>query len=77
MGSEEGRREEGRREELLRLGLYTEWKNVLNRSAFSESEVALAVLRKTVEGMVLLLKSDHVCSCRSLSYSYQQSLQQV
>lgn len=52
--------EEGGREGLLRLGLYTEWKNVLNRSAFSESEVALAVLRKTVEGMVLLLESDRM-----------------
>ena len=50
--------EEGGREGLLRLGLYTEWKNVLNRSAFSESEIALVVLRKTVEGMVLLLESD-------------------
>ena len=28
---------------------------MFKRSAFSESEVALAVLRKTVEGMVLLL----------------------
>ena len=52
--------EEGGRKGLLRLGLYTKWKNVLNRSAFSKSEVALAVLRKTVEGMVVLLESDHI-----------------
>ena len=52
--------EEGERKGLLRLDLYTERKNVLNRSAFSESEVALAVLRKTVEGMVLLLESDRM-----------------
>ena len=54
--------EEGGREGLLKLGLYSEWKNVLNRSAFSESEVALAELRKTVEGIVLLLDKDRMLS---------------
>lgn len=33
---------------------------MLNRSAFSESEVALAELRETVEGIVLLLDRDRM-----------------
>ena len=41
-------------------GLYTEWKNELNRLAFSRSVVALAESRKTVDGIELLLESERI-----------------